>query len=198
MVLGKRVVWIGIGVIWVAALVVCMDWAMKYESTPGRAASRAPLETPKAGDRWTVVVVAHPLCPCTAASLRALRALAAKHSDELKCEVVFAGDRPVEPSDSMRTADVIATAKVRWMTAQKAEEEYGTYTSGQAFVYDPNGKLVYSGGLTPGRGVEQPRYALELFDNILARGQATKPTPVFGCALREKQDDDRSRQSSRT
>lgn len=134
-----------------------------------------------------MVLVSHPLCPCTAVSLKALRAVVADHKGELACKVVFAGEKPREASEGMQTAAAIPGAEIEWTTAEQVEAKYGTYTSGQTFLYSPSGRLVFSGGVTPGRGVDQPRYAIDLFDHMMTSGEATKPTPVFGCALKSKQ-----------
>ncbi len=185
---GKILLGTGVVAIWVVALAYGVGAAMRYESTPGRAASNVPPLGPSQEREWTSVMVAHPQCPCTTASLRALRSVMAKHSGVLSCRIVFAGARPADVSKNMEVANSIPGATVEWMKADEAERVYHAYTSGQTFIYRPSGQLAFSGGITPGRGVDQPRYALDLFSTIFSERGQMRETPVFGCQIGEPEN----------
>ena len=53
----------------------------------------------------------------------------------------------------------------------------------QTFVFDPSGRLVFSGGITPTRGHEDLDFAENIFDRILTSKTALPAYPVYGCAL---------------
>jgi hypothetical protein len=157
---------------------------MRYDATPGRAASAVPRLSVDGERDWTVVMVAHPHCPCTATSLKALRQVVAVHGEEMATTVVFANEGKVEKSVNLELAQAIPGAKIVWMSAKDAEEKYHSYTSGQVFVYASTGELAFSGGITPGRNADQPRFALQLFDGIFAGNPERRKYKVFGCKLR--------------
>ena len=172
-------------VVWVVALVVGVDASMRYEATPGASSlPKGEVEVDKRKE-WSCVIVAHPNCPCTKVSLLALRDVAAKSPNIMSVQVVFVGRRPEEASPSMRIAAQIGCATVKWLDPKVAAERYGARTSGQVLVYRRSGELVFHGGITPGRGVDKPRFAHELFDSIFAGRPIVDTYPVFGCPLKE-------------
>ncbi|MBT6494877.1 MAG: hypothetical protein HOL01_10030 [Planctomycetaceae bacterium] len=64
-------------VFWLGAVVFGMAWMWKYEATPGEATKSLvhwPVDSgiERSADRPTVVLFAHPRCPCTRASIREL------------------------------------------------------------------------------------------------------------------------------
>jgi hypothetical protein len=63
---------------------------------------------------------------------------------------------------------------------------FGAYVSGQTFVYDADGQLAFSGGMTFARGHagdNEGRRAIWALVN--GETPALRRTPVFGCFLRE-------------
>ncbi len=107
----------------------------------------------------------------------------AKYSSKFACRIVFVGQRPAEETANMEIASSIPGARIEWISADDAQQKYHAFTSGQTFVYKRSGALAFSGGVTPGRGVDQPMFALGLFDAILEGTLAKKEGPVFGCSL---------------
>jgi hypothetical protein len=179
----RRILGICVVVVWGAALAFGMHTAMRYDSTPGKPGDPDRFEAPQTGKAWTCVMVAHPLCPCTRSSLKALREVATRFGDRASFHIVFAGERPGQASENMELAELVPGAKVEWTSSQDAAKTYGSYTSGQVFLYDSRGKTVFAGGLTPARGTDQPLYAVNLFENVFA-GKVSE-SPVFGCPLQE-------------
>lgn len=172
-----------VGVVWLGAVAWGIHATMSYESTPGKTATTPRVQLASHESKWSIVMVAHPMCPCTAASLKALKAVVAEHRDAVECKVVFVGGRPESVSQNMQLADQIGTASIEWVSEEEAAESYGAFTSGQTFVYGPEGDIAFSGGITPGRGVDQPQFAVKLFRSLFAGKAAGSSVPVYGCGL---------------
>ena len=158
---------------------------MQFETTPGRASAKQPELSASPNHQWTCVVIAHPHCPCTAASLKAIRSLAAGHKDEISVRTVLVSDQRDLESPNYRLAIAIPGGTAEWLTITHALERYDAHTSGQVFIFSSSGKLAYSGGVTPARGIDQPRFAAQLFERIKASDGALESYPVFGCPLGE-------------
>lgn len=63
-------------------------------------------------------------------------------------------------------------------------KRFGAFTSGQALLYDAQGQLRFSGGITDSRGHEGDNAGREAIEAILAGKTATTTlTDVFGCGL---------------
>jgi hypothetical protein len=63
-------------------------------------------------------------------------------------------------------------------------DRFGSWTSGQTLLYDRDGQLVYSGGITGARGKPGDNTGRSTVLDILAGAQQTRATTqVFGCSL---------------
>ena len=61
---------------------------------------------------------------------------------------------------------------------------FGSSASGQVLLYNPQGKLLFSGGITASRGHSGDNDGRTAIVALLTQGQAAKDeTPVFGCQL---------------
>lgn len=167
---------------WAGCLGFGWHAAMVYDTTPGKQAARAPLGQAAQKSAFRCVVVAHALCPCTRATLRGIKAAIETYPNDFECEIVFAGMSP-DGSENLDIAESIPGAKVTRMSASDAAKKFDAHTSGQTYIFDRNGKEIYSGGVTSQRGLDDPRYALEIFKEIYEGGLKVKPLSVYGCAL---------------
>jgi hypothetical protein len=169
-------------------------WALaRYQSTAGVAAI-APAQWPagtriaRASDCDTLILLAHPKCPCTRATLGDLARLMADCNGKLKTIVLFVHP-DAAPSDWDKTdlwesaaaiPGVSVCADINGVEAQR----FGANTSGQTILYDLQGKLLFQGGITAGRGHEGDNAGE---DSIVALVHGEEPvarkTPVFGCPL---------------
>ena len=67
---------------------------------------------------------------------------------------------------------------------------FGSSTSGQVMLYNTQGKLLFSGGITASRGHSGDNDGRTAIVALLTQGQAlTDETPVFGCQLFGKAKD---------
>ncbi|MCA1614321.1 MAG: RedB protein [Acidobacteria bacterium] len=179
--------------LWLLLICTGVGLLWRYERTPGAAAatfnqwpadSRVRLST----DRATLVMLAHPHCPCTRASLGELARLMAQAEGRVTAYVLF-----VKPSgfpDGWEKTDLLATASaIPGVTVVRDDEgvEAGrsrAATSGQTMLYDAAGRLLFSGGITRARGHEGDNAGRAAVVSLLTTDEAGPGgTPVFGCPL---------------
>ena len=169
-------------------------WAVgKYENTPGQAAS-APLRWPAgtglaaSAARDTLVMVVHPRCPCSRASLAELAQIMARCRSRVSASVVFVQYAGVSPqwmrSGTWRQAAAIPGVRVLPDPGGMLARRLGARTSGQTYLYDMRGRLLFSGGLTSERGHEGDSAGLRAVLALLrGRSASRSRTLVFGCRL---------------
>jgi hypothetical protein len=180
------VVSFGIGVLW------------KYSNTPGQPGT-PPVDWPVGAPmqqqegRATLVMFAHPQCPCSRASIGELAIIMAQTRSKLDAHVVFY--QPVgEPSNWARTdlwqnASAIPGVHTFEDRAGMITKSFGAFTSGQTLLYDSGGRLLFKGGITASRGHSGDNYGRDAIIGLLDGGTAPKKTlpvfgAVFGCSLR--------------
>lgn len=171
----------GIGVLW------------SYNSTPGVAPAAleqwpADSRIRRADDRATLVMLAHPHCPCTRASLGELARLMAQAQGRAQAYVLFV--KPSDFPDGWEQTDLLTSASaIPGVTVVRDDEgvEAGRFraaTSGQTMLYDAGGKLLFSGGITGARGHEGDNAGRAAVVSLLTADEAGQAgTPVFGCPL---------------
>lgn len=179
-------------------------WGLKllldYKNTPGILGS-APSQWPKestlarASDRAVLVIVAHPQCPCTRATVEELAWIMTRTSGKIQAFVLFW--KPREFSSEWVKTDIWTSAQaipgVRVVMDEDGSEmaHFGASTSGQTLLYDAHGRLVFSGGITPSRGHLGESRGREAI-LACAKGATTGGlvnAPVFGCSLRSSSSD---------
>ncbi|MBX3227535.1 MAG: RedB protein [Labilithrix sp.] len=174
-------------VVWAAAASGGLYAVAAHGARAGAAAEapetlRAELHT---SGRATIVVAAHPSCPCTRATLRELDRIARDTHGAADVVVLFAGsERDRVGVELRRAAEAIPGARVVDDPARAIAKSLGAHTSGTVLFYDADGALRFSGGITPSRGHEGDSAGADEIRALVAgatRGHAT--TPVFGCPL---------------
>jgi len=163
-----------------------------YAPAPdGKPAASWPAGTaiPRDSEDFTLVMLAHPQCPCTQASLENLARLMAHAHGRLRAHVVFL--RPEgfpagwEHGKLWDTAAAIPGVSVWTDIGGEKNERFGAWTSGQVLLYDPRGELRFSGGITQGRGHAGDNPGLDAVRAALRPGsQGFTSGRVFGCSLR--------------
>lgn len=183
--------------VWIPAVAFGVNVLWKYSTTPGQPAA-PPLEWParapirRIEGRSTLLMFAHPQCPCTAASLGELALILAHAGGRLDAQVFFYAPRN-EPdtwtkSDLWRDASAIPGVRVFPDEDAAVARIFGAYTSGQTLLYDGGGRLLFKGGITGQRGHSGDNPGRSMITALL-RGtspQTSLPmvTPVFGCSVR--------------
>jgi hypothetical protein len=108
--------------------------------------------------------------------------------NRVKCCVVFyqpAGSGEDWPrTDLWRSAEAIPGVTVRADEAGAEARSFQVTTSGRVVLYDVDGKLLFSGGITSSRGHYGDNAGRSAVTQLLHHEVANTPeTPVFGCSL---------------
>ncbi len=167
-------------------------WA--YDNRPGVGAS-APGQWPahtsltRSADGPTLLLVAHPQCTCTSASLDELAEILARAaSNRPKTFVLFLKPSSFEDgweqTDLWRRAAALPNVTVLRDDDGTEAHRFGVETSGQTMLYDDRGTLIYSGGITGSRGHAGENAGELALVALLTRGRADRRRAgVFGCSL---------------
>lgn len=181
------------GVTWIAAVAFGLGVLLRYESTPGRigvVAGKWPAASslPHPGPNPTLVMLAHPHCPCTRASIGELAQIMADTQGKLNAHVLFTkppgAGADWDDTELRRSAAAIPGATVVTDADGSEARRFGAETSGHTFLFDPSGALLFSGGITASRG-HAGRNAGESAIIAAVNGKRSDRmrTPVFGCSL---------------
>jgi hypothetical protein len=193
----KPRVWLGVvSVCWLALTVGGLWVLIAYENRPGQSANaplRWPVESGLRRDttRATLIMLAHPQCSCTRASLGELAEVLARTPKPPKTYVVFLKPEGFSEewaqTDLWRTATALPDVTVVVDHDGAEARRFGTATSGQTLLYDKSAALVFHGGITGARahpGDNAGRATLIAALTPGARGENRgAPTNVFGCSL---------------
>jgi hypothetical protein len=166
-------------------------WA--YDNAPGQAAAPPPLwphdsRIHLSTDRATLVMLTHPHCPCTRASIRELDRLMAQAQGRVMAHVLLVKPEGAyddwEKSDLPQSAASIPGVSVVVDDGGVEARRFHALTSGQTVLYDAEGRLLFSGGITGSRGHSGDNAGRSAIVSLLNTGEAERAeTFVFGCPL---------------
>jgi hypothetical protein len=166
-----------------------------YELTPGQpgdpeAAWPAGCGIDPEPGRATLVMLAHPRCPCTRAGLDELARIVACSRSAVSVHVLFyrprAGDGGWKTTDLWRRAAAIPGVHLHDDPDGDEAGRFGATTSGSVRLFDADGRLLFDGGITRARGRTGSSPGGDAVIALLS-GQktATSRLPVFGCPIRD-------------
>jgi len=182
--------------LWGISVVIGIVAMTRYQTTPGAAATpphRIPLatvSTENSARMGKLLVFLHPQCGCSRATVDELDRIEAKAGKALDTTIYFY--KPSSEPDSWckestlwMVAKDIPGVSLRIDVDAHAAKKFGARCSGEILLYASNsGRLLFSGGITPGRGHEGESAG---GDSILAFSQNGRcplaSTPVYGCAI---------------
>jgi hypothetical protein len=180
-------------VVWFCVAVAGMGIMLQYQSSPGPNAHSSrlwPAESTlvRSSNHFTLVMLAHPQCPCSRASISELALLMTRLRSQVSAYVLFF--KPSTASEQWLQTDLWANAaRIPGVTVLADEDaietqRFGARTSGQTFVYDPAGHLLFNGGITAGRGHPGNNTGRDAIIS-LASGKSARYSEhrVFGCLL---------------
>ena len=181
------------GIGWVASIAFGMRLLVAHETTPGSVAS-VPSHFPAqsalnlAPDQLTLVMLAHPRCPCTRASIGELAQIMAEGQGKLKAYVLFS--RPEGAgADWNETGAWHSAAEIPGVTPVGDDDgretrRFGAETSGHTLLFSADGRLLFSGGITASRGHAGDNVGESAIVALLREQPAMRTTtPVYGCGL---------------
>ena len=181
------------GGLWVFAVGAGLVKMWDYENTAGRRRPPPctwPAESAIRGEagRATLVLFAHPRCPCTRASLGELALLMARCQERVTAHVLFlrraGGAADWVKTDLWRNAAAIPGVEVSWDEDGVEARRFEAVTSGHALLYDAAGRLRFNGGITGSRGHSGDNAGRSTIVAWLNNGEiGPTETSVFGCSL---------------
>ena len=180
---------------WLLSVAIGFAILVRYDQRSGQPAdppmrwpARSALE--RTSGRATLVMLVHPRCPCSRASLEELDGIIASAPGRATVHVVFVTPRALtddwDESDLWRTAARMPGVHLQDDDGTEAAR-FGSSTSGQVVLYDADGALRFSGGITPSRGHAGDNAGRAVVIALLLGRPAdeTARTPVFGCSLHD-------------
>jgi len=182
-----------LSVLWLVAAGTGFAWILNYQNSSGAAGpalEQWPLGTQIAlnSKQDTLVMFAHPQCPCTGASLEELNRLLARSEGSVAAQVWFFKPDSFSDgwahSDLWKSAGAIPGVTVREDVNGAQARLFGAETSGYVLLFDTHGRMLFKGGITGSRGHAGDN-AGENAIIALLKGQTAglDHTPVYGCSL---------------
>lgn len=179
--------------LWCAGVSLGAAKLLRYENTPGELAS-APGVWP-AGSKIqrmrglpTVVVMGHPYCPCTRATIGELALLMTRLRGKATAVVSFVHPDGTpehwEETDLWRSAAAIPGVTVISDQSNREADLFHAQASGQTFLYGLDGRLQFNGGITAARGHSGDNAGRSsIVSLVTGEGKAETTTSVYGCDL---------------
>ncbi len=166
---------------------------LKYQAAPG-VSDLPPIAWPKESaipkihGLATLLLIAHPECPCTAASIEELAWIMSRTPNKARVHVLFfkpaAFPKDWEKGSLWSKAEAIPGVNVYCDVDGVEAKHFNVGTSGHAILYDGQGHLLFSGGITRARGHSGSNAGRDAIVALLTRGHAEyRRTNVFGCSL---------------
>ncbi len=181
--------------VWCSTVVMAVRAIRRFESTPGIAAEakvRWPAGSglPRGGTGSTLVMLVHPHCSCSRASLQELAAVIERAPRSLKTYVLVYRPRDFAPgweqTDIYRAALALHRTQVLVDVDGREAKRFGGFTSGQTFLYDTDGTLRFAGGITSLRGHAGANRGRADLIQLASSRTGSGTHPVFGCAINSK------------
>lgn len=179
--------------VWLTSVLAGMYLLWRYESTPGPAETAledwpAASAIVPATDRPTLLLFLHPHCPCSRASLTELTTILSEFGNRVDTRVIFC--QPTGVSDDWWQTEMYALAleipgvRVSLDLDNVEGRCFGAKTSGHALLFSHDGHLLFTGGITVGRGHVGQNAGRAAIESILRGDHAgVAQSLVFGCPL---------------
>ena len=177
---------------WIASVAFGLRVLFQYENTPGRVGVAPQIWPSKqiklSSDQPTLVMLAHPRCPCTESSVGELAQIMAQLQGKLTAYVLFVKPREAgidwEETSLQRSVEAIPGTQIILDPDGIEAERFGAKTSGHTLLFDANGRLLFSGGITASRGHAGDNAGTSAIIALLNnQTPARTQTHVFGCLL---------------
>jgi hypothetical protein len=210
--IGRRCVWGVLTLLWSGLVVGSFYLWSAYEQQPGEIPDGYGAAEAVRG-QWHLWMFVHPHCSCSRASLQELRRLLEqlpRQPTEVPVQATVYLVCPPEVPAGWEEGELL-TRLHRWNDVTvvidrdgRKAQRWNVSTSGHVIVLDPNGRVRFRGGITPGRGQQGDNRGSRRIVQIL-RGALLPPspgddtwsgeredgtgvgpmlsTPVFGCPL---------------
>lgn len=188
-----KIVRTALGAVWLLAVEAGFVTLLNYQVAGGTTGQTLPHWPAVANAKFdshrdTLVMFAHPQCPCTRASVEELNRLLARSQGKIAAHVYFY--RPATfgtnwtRSDLWESAAAIPGVSVHEDIDGALARRFGAQTSGYVLLYDTTGQLLFKGGITGGRGHAGDNDGEDAIISLAAgQNPSIRQTQVFGCSL---------------
>jgi hypothetical protein len=190
---------------WFVAVGIGLGLLIRYENKAG-AVAQPPAEWPaesairRIPGKPTLVMLVHPKCPCSRASIGELAQLMVSIQGRASTNVLFVKPKGFaedwEKSDLWTSAAIIPGVEVSVDNEGVEARRFASETSGQVVLYGADGHLLFSGGITVARGHSGDNAGRDaIVALITGNGSVVEQNPVFGCPLFNSDSDEISKES---
>jgi hypothetical protein len=184
---------IALCLVWLTAVGAGLAFMSNYQNSAGKT-GQAPSQWPaeariaRAPDRATLLLFAHPKCPCTRATMGELNRLLTRCPQGMDTHVFFLKPEHAAAdwgqTDLRRSAAALPGITVEDDPEGQLAHQFGAETSGSVLLYDRQGQLLFKGGITAGRGHAGDNIGSDMIVSLLAgKDNSLRQTPVYGCSL---------------
>lgn len=181
--------------LWLLLIAVGLRTLVRYENTSGDpgsppAAWPSQSQIQRAAGLPALVMLVHPQCACSRASIGELEMLMTRAQGRVKTCVLFL--KPAGFPDSWEMTDLWhSAARIPGVTVLRDDDGkeaaiFHAATSGQTMLYSADGHLLFSGGITGSRGHLGDNDGYDAILSLIGQGETEQTrTKVFGCPLRD-------------
>jgi hypothetical protein len=184
--------------VWFGAAVGGLGLLARYASTGG-APAEAPHDWPTSSrlsldaQRHTLVMIVHPQCPCSRASLVELNGLMGRLPGRIAAHVLLSTpdgfDEDFAHGPLFELASTIPDTEIVIDVGSPEADLFGAKTSGQTYLFSPEGDLLFAGGITPSRGHQGNSIGRQTIISLVTEAQAEQDvSQVFGCPMQSAAD----------
>jgi hypothetical protein len=179
--------------LWLLIVGIGLSSIFRYENKAGTL-GEPPNEWPehsaiqRSPDRPTLVMMVHPKCPCSRASISDLAVMMVSIQGRVDAHVVFIRPKGFaedwEKTDLWTNAALIPGVDVSVDNEGLEAQRFRSKTSGQVMLYGTDGRLLFNGGITPARGhLGDNDGSRSLVAILTGTGSVVEQSNVFGCPL---------------
>lgn len=183
MVISASLVWSLVVVVLLARVALRHERPGDPGSTPGTWPAATTLRRASRGA--TLVMLAHPRCPCTPASLEELARVVELSPAPVRTYVLVVRPRGApqgfEEGPVWERCRELGLVRTRDPGGVEAAA-FGARTSGHVTAWDPAGRLLYAGGITAAKGCPGDNPGRRALLAALA-GLRPEPGAIYGCPL---------------
>jgi hypothetical protein len=171
--------------VWALALIGLSAWSARFDYAAEAPAPTGAIVSPSCNEPQLYVFL-HPHCPCSNVTVETLLRVRADHPQQWTLVFVLVVPKSCEPAwadGSLRRQLQEAKQEIR-IDEGELSSRFQAKTSGECVWVEPNGIVVFRGGVTPKRGAAGPNPGLRWLEQRL---QGDSPPPlsreVYGCPL---------------
>jgi hypothetical protein len=133
-------------------------------------------------------MIVHPQCSCSRASLAELSSLMTRLQGRVAAHVLLSTpegfDEAWARGPLWELASIIPETEVRIDVGSAEADRFGAKTSGQTYLFSPEGELLFAGGITPSRGHQGNSIGRERIIALVTEASIEREvTDVFGCPI---------------